>query len=97
MFENDPKDTRELVANLYNSEKNELTGYDDRNTLSLKDKIQLSETFKKLDGDSICKVVNLIYQNQPAVIEDADEEKLHIRVDLINKSLFYKVIRYVYI
>jgi hypothetical protein len=68
--------------------------FDDRAPLSLKDKIQLSETFKKLDGDSICKVVNLIYQNQPIALEDVDDEKLHIRVDLINKSLFYKVIRY---
>ena len=52
----------------------------------------LSEKFKTLDNDSICKIVSMIYTSMPTALEELGDEKLQIRVDLLDKGLYDKII-----
>lgn len=61
--------------------------------LTIKDKIMLAETFKNLNPEIICTAVNLINQINPIAIEDKDDEKLYIRVDLLNRVVFEKLLK----
>lgn len=56
------------------------------------DKIKLSEKVKQMDEVGLSNVVQLISDYMPTAIEDFNDDKIHIRVDVMNKEVYNKVL-----
>ena len=59
--------------------------------LTLKDKILFSEKIKSMKTEILCEVVSMIYTYMPTALEDIGEQ-IHIRVDLLNRGTYDKII-----
>ena len=57
------------------------------------EKVQLSERIKLLDYKALSNLVFFIYETKKELLEDINDEKLHIRLDLIDRDTFNKVLQ----
>ena len=62
-----------------------------KEVLSIIEKIDLAEKVRSLDNDSLTNLVNFLYQMQDNIIQDLNDEKLQIRLDLVDSNLFNKI------
>jgi len=67
-------------------------------SLTVTEKLKLSELVKQLDSDNLCKLVLFIYdeskknEGRKNCLEDA-EEKLMIRLDVIDRQIYNQLIK----
>ena len=65
--------------------------------LQVIDRIALSERVKALQKESLSHLVTFLYFTKPEVVDSSDIDKLLIRVDLIDKGIFNKIMKYLII
>ena len=54
-------------------------------------KVQFTEKVRRLTNDGLTKLVKRVKDICPQALEDVDEQKLHIKVDEIDKESFEKL------
>jgi hypothetical protein len=54
-------------------------------------KVQFTEKVRRLTNEGLTRLVKKIKETCPAALEDIDSEKLHIKVDQIDKESFQKL------
>lgn len=59
--------------------------------ISILERINLVDKIRRLDNDSTCSLVKFLYFLRKDYIEDVNEEKLQIRIDLIDRDTFHKL------
>jgi hypothetical protein len=59
--------------------------------ISIIERINLVDKIRRLDNDSTCSLVKFLYFLRKDYIEDVNEEKLQIRIDLIDRDTFHKL------
>jgi hypothetical protein len=60
--------------------------------ISILERIHLVDKVRKLDNDSTCSLVKFLYFLRKDFIEDVNEEKLQIRIDLIDRNTYQKLL-----
>lgn len=56
--------------------------------MSLEEKVKFSEMIKEMSDIKITQLIKWLYEKKPDVLEDNDQEKIRLRVDLIDKSTY---------
>jgi hypothetical protein len=61
--------------------------------ITILERMTLVEKVRSLDNDSTTQLVQFLYFLKKDYIEDVNEDKLQIRVDLFNRDTFEKLIK----
>jgi hypothetical protein len=76
------------------TQQNNLSSYSalqSNHQLSIFEKIEFSEKVKILDTESLSNLVLFLYENDSRLIEELNDEKIQIRLDLITRDMYDKI------
>ncbi len=71
-----------------NDEEDDDFGYDPERYVPFDEKAEFAESIKKVTKEGLTQIVNLLKEKQPDVLEDFGNERLQIRIDLIEREAF---------
>mmetsp|Transcript_4910 Transcript_4910/g.4805 ORF Transcript_4910/g.4805 Transcript_4910/m.4805 type:complete len:215 (+) Transcript_4910:31-675(+) len=66
----------------------------DSQTIELQEKIDLSESLKKISHPALGKVVEMIEKDCPSALHHLPEEKLQLRIDALDEATFKKIAKF---
>jgi len=91
------KKIKQLINKLFKNYQNKIASNKNKNentSLTLAEKTKLVEAIREISNDGLTQIVKIILKECPKGIEDIDNEKLQIKVDLLNKKTYDSINQY---
>ena len=91
------KKIKQLINKLFKNYQNKIASNKNKNenaSLTLAEKTKLVETVREISNDGLTQIVKIILKECPRGIEDIDNEKLQIKVDLLDKKTYDSINQY---
>lgn len=92
----DSKKSKNTGGSLSNPQSNKLLqddedddfGYDPERYVPFDEKVEFADLMKRATKDGLTQIVNYLLEKQPEAVEDYGNDRLQIKVDLIEKQAF---------
>ena len=91
------KKIKQLIDKQFKNYQNKIASNKNKNenaSLTLAEKTKLVETVREISNDGLTQIVKIILKECPKAIEDIDNEKLQIKVDLLDKKTLDSINQY---
>ena len=91
------KKIKQLIDKQFKNSQNKGGGNKNKNengTLTLAEKTKLIENIREQPNEGLTQIVKIILKECPKGVEDIDDEKLQIKVDLLDKKTYDIIIQY---
>eukprot|EP00349_Pseudokeronopsis_sp_Brazil_P002045 CAMPEP_0202962554 /NCGR_PEP_ID=MMETSP1396-20130829/6669_1 /ASSEMBLY_ACC=CAM_ASM_000872 /TAXON_ID= /ORGANISM="Pseudokeronopsis sp., Strain Brazil" /LENGTH=143 /DNA_ID=CAMNT_0049683235 /DNA_START=299 /DNA_END=726 /DNA_ORIENTATION=- len=63
-------------------------GFDPERYVPFNEKVQLADAMKKITKEGLTEIVNYLKEKQPEAVEDLGNDRLHLKIDMIEKAQF---------
>ena len=92
------KKIKQLIDKQFKNSQNKGSSSKNKNenaTLTLVEKTKLIENIREQSNEGLSQIVKIILKECPKGIEDIDNEKLQIKVDLLDKKTYDSINQYI--